>query len=330
MSIIFNTLLPNIILGIFAVILLVFSAEFLVEKLIGMGKYYGVSNSFIGLTVLSFGTSLPEMAAHVVASLGILLGSLDYNIASATVLGANIGSDVIQQTLILGLIILIVGSITFPKDFLKKSYSVMIGTTLLTLILSWDRVISRVDGLILFSTFILYMWFLYRNENKTKIKKRKHCKFIFKDIFIIIGGLSVLVISSIYVLKVTEFVVIETGLGGSLIGVISLGVVSAFPEFFTAISGIRKKAMGISLGTLIGSNITNPLVAIGLGGIISTYSVPKPLIYWDLPMETITATLLLCYLLFTNRKLGRWGAFYLIGLYLFYLIVRLIYFPIDF
>jgi cation:H+ antiporter len=322
-------MLANIILGLVSIAVLILSAEYVVNKLIDIAQHYGVSHTFMGLTVLSLGTSLPEIASHLVASFGILSGKLDYTIASSTVLGANIGSDVVQQTLVLGIVIFIIGSITFSKSFLKKSYSVMVGTTLLTLILGWDQHISRLDGLILFGTFIAYILYLYSTENKTKIKKKATKTPIAKNVLLTLLGLVVLLISSIIVLNITEYIVIQTGIGGSLIGVLTLGIASALPEMFTAIIGIKKKATGISLGTLIGSNITNPLVAIGLGGMISTYYVPKPLIYWDLPMETISALLLLLYLVFTKRKLGRKGAVYLIALYFVYATIRIMFFAID-
>jgi len=101
------------------------------------------------------------------------------------------------------------------------------------------------------------------------------------------------------------------------------------PEFITAVMSIRKGAKGIAVGTLVGSNITNPLVAIGLGGMLSTYYVPKPLIFWDLPMETITAALLLVWLFKHKRKLGRGGAIYLMCLYFAYAAIRIIYFTVD-
>lgn len=326
----FESLLVNIVVGLVGVAILILSAEYVVGKLIKIARHFGVSNTFVGLTVLSIGTSLPEIGSHLVASFGILTNTLDYQIASSTVLGANIGSDVVQQTFVLGVVIFIMGSVVFPKTFLRRSYSMMIATTLMTLILGWDGTISRVDGAILFGTFIWYMWFLYKHEEKKKLVKEKLKNHIGMEILLTLGGMAVLLGSSMAVLKVTEYIVLKTGIGGSLIGVLTLGVASALPEMFTAIMGLKKKAMGISIGTLIGSNITNPLVAIGLGGLISTYFVPKPLVYWDLPMETITAALLLGWLFLHNRKLGRWGAIYLIGLYFFYAIVRIIFFNGDY
>ncbi|MFT7616280.1 MAG: cation:H+ antiporter [Candidatus Woesearchaeota archaeon] len=318
------------LVGIICIALLVLSAEYVVKKLIIIAKHYGVSDVFIGLTVLSIGTSLPEIASHFISSIGIVTGKLDYNIASATVLGANIGSDVIQQTLILGVVILLVGHLTFTKKFLFRSYSVMIGTTLMCLVLGWDQHYSRIDGFILFSTFLAYMYYLYKHEDMHQHVDHQKKKYnIHKQTLFAILGLGVLLVSSTIILKLVEHIVIMTQIGGSLIGVMSLGIASALPELITALQGVKNKARGISIGTLIGSNITNPLVAIGGGALISTYFVPKPLIYWDLPMETVTATILLIYLLFNKRKLGKGGAIYLIALYLVYAVVRIMIFNVD-
>jgi cation:H+ antiporter len=97
----------------------------------------------------------------------------------------------------------------------------------------------------------------------------------------------------------------------------------------TAISGVRHGDAGISLGTLVGSNITNPLVAIGGGALISRYWVPGPLVLWDLPWETVTGAVLWLILWFNKGKLGKWSAVYLIALYFVYIALRMIFFAVD-
>ncbi len=322
-------IIVNIMIGAICTAILIISAEFVVKKLITIAHHFGVSNTFIGLTVLSVGTSLPEIGSHVVASIGILSGKLDYKVASSTVLGANIGSDVVQQTFVLGLVILFMGSVVFKKTFLRRSYTVMVGTTLLTLLLGFDGTISRIDGLILLACFAWYIYFLYKVEDRLPIRKEKIKYHIALEISLALGGMAMLFISSSFVLAIVQNIVEITGIAGSLIGVFTLGIASALPEMLTAIMGIRHHANGLSLGTLIGSNITNPLVAIGLGGLISTYYVPRPLIYWDLPMETITAAMLLIYLMFNKNKLGRGGAIYLMLLYVAYAAIRIMMFNLD-
>jgi len=124
-------------------------------------------------------------------------------------------------------------------------------------------------------------------------------------------------------------VVTATGIGGSLIGVIVLGTASAMPELITALSGVKNGAHGISLGTLVGSNITNPLVAIGLGALISTFWVPRPVLAWDLPWEAVTGAILWAILWFTKGRLNRVGAIYLIVLYAVYIVSRAVFFAVD-
>jgi cation:H+ antiporter len=327
----FLSLPLTILAGVIAIAVLILAAEFVVKKLVVIAKHFGVSDTFIGLTVLSVGTSLPEIANHFIASAGILSGRLDYNIASATVLGANIGSDVIQQTLILGLVIVLIGHLSFTKKFLKTSYLVMVLTAVLCLVLGLDGTYSRFDGAVLFLSFLGYMMYLAKHEAvheavEDDVNKKFH---IGLEIMFAFGGLLALLASSTVVLTLVEGVVKETSLGGSLIGVITLGVASALPEFFTALQGVKHKAKGISIGTLIGSNITNPLLAIGGGALISTYAIPKALILWDFPLKIVTGTLLLLYLVTHDRKLGRWGAVYLICMYIVYIMVRLLFFSVD-
>jgi cation:H+ antiporter len=142
--------------------------------------------------------------------------------------------------------------------------------------------------------------------------------------------LGVTIVAAGFVLNITELIVVRTGIGGSLIGVVTLGIASAMPEFITAMAGVRHKENGVSLGTLVGSNITNPLVAIGGGALLSTYAVPNPLIQWDLPWETVTGMILWGILWFSKGKLKKGHAFYLIALYFFYIIFRALYFSVDF
>jgi cation:H+ antiporter len=80
---------------------------------------------------------------------------------------------------------------------------------------------------------------------------------------------------------------------------------------------------------LIGSNITNPLVAIGLGAVLSTYHVPRPVVAYDLPWATVSGALLLGYLLWSKGRIGRWGAVYFVVMYALYITFRALFFAVD-
>ena len=338
-----ESLVLLILFGALSIAVLVFSSNVAVKKLTGLAGYFRLSTTFVGVSVVSLATSIPEIAAHYTASFGILRGTLDFEVSSAIVLGANIGSDVIQQTLIMAIVVLIVGGLHFRRYFLWKSMIPMIATTIMCIILGVDGIYSRIDGLILFGTFIAYMYYLYVDERK-HYREEDHgfgeegeipegvpqnAREAWRDMFIALFSLALTIGSAMITLQATEIVVARTGIGGSLIGVVTLGVASAMPELITAISGARHGDAGISLGTLVGSNITNPLVAIGGGALISTYWVPRPLVFWDLPWETITGAILWVVLWFNKGKLGKWSAYYLIVLYFVYVTLRMLFFSVD-
>ena len=331
------------LVGLAALVLLVLGANKAVEKLIGIANYYNLSSTFMGMTVLSVATSLPEITSHFTASVNILRGSLDFQTGSAIVLGANIGSDVVQQTFIMGLVILLSGTLYFRRYFLWKSMVPMIGSTVLCILLGLNGSYSHLDGFILVAAFVAYSYYLYVDERKfykaednqlqdeevadgAPTNKRQ----VLRDAGITVGLLAVMITCATIELHATEIIVDRTGVGGSLIGVITLGLASALPELTTALAGIKHKEAGISLGTLVGSNITNPLLAIGGGALISGYAVPKPLITWDLPWETLTGLLLWAILWFNHGKIGKKTGIYLIVIYFVYIVFRSFVFNVDY
>jgi len=328
----------QVFLGFVALAILILSSEKAVGEVVAIADYFNLSATFMGMTVLSLATSIPEISSHYIASVGILKGTLDFRIGSSIVLGANIGSDVVQQTLIMGLVVFLSGTLYFRRYFLWKSMIPMIGTTVMCIILGWDRTYSRWDGLILFGTFILYTYYLYWDERKyykkapeeadppKKIQSRRDLALA---TLIALAAMALTVFSAQIVLAITENVVRVTGLGGSFIGVVTLGVASALPELTTALAGVHHNSHGVSIGTLVGSNITNPLVAIGGGALISTYWAPKPLLHWDLPWETVTGVILWIILWFSKGKLGKRASLYLIGLYVLYIVLRGVFFIMD-
>jgi len=336
-------LFPIILVGLALITVLVLAANLSVKKLAGIAAYFNLSSTFMGMTVVSLATSIPEITSHLTASTNILLGKLDFQTGSAIVLGSNIGSDVVQQTFILGLVVLLAGSLKFRRYFMWKSMGPMIGSTIMCIVLGLDGIYSRWDGAILFGSFLLYSLYLYYDERKfykaednlpmsedisDSIPKSK--KQLLLDTLISIALMTITVLTASQVLKIAEILVNRTNVSGSMLGVITLGVASALPELTTALVALRQKQAGISLGTLIGSNITNPLVGIGAGALVSRYAVPRPLILWDLPWETLTGIILWLIVFFRKGKLGKVDAIYLMAMYFVFIIFRAVLFKTDF
>jgi cation:H+ antiporter len=224
-----------------------------------------------------------------------------------------------------------------------KSMGPMIGSTIMCIVLGLDGIYSRWDGAILFGSFLLYTLYLYYDERKyykvednlpmsedisESIPRTK--KQVIVDSFLSVGLMTITVLTASQVLKIAEILVDRTNVSGSMLGVITLGIASALPELTTALVALRQKEAGISLGTLIGSNITNPLVGIGAGALVSRYAVPTPLIWWDLPWETLTGIILWLIVFFRKGNLTKVDAFYLMGMYFVFITLRVVPFKTDF
>ncbi|WP_396611104.1 sodium:calcium antiporter [Haloferax sp. S1W] len=302
------------------------AAEIAVGRLIAVARAFNVPDAVVASTVVAVGTSLPEIGAHVVASAGILSGTLDYHIASATVMGGNMGSSTVQQTLLVGVFVLGVGRTLLSSSFMRSTYYPMVLALVATLALSVDGTISRLDGVVLLVGFGAYVVSGVRTAPTDGQSYDGASINRLRDTAIAVGAL-VLVFASAYVVLVVVQLVVETlGLNGSMVGVVTLGLAAALPELSTVVEAIRRRSPDIALGTLVGSNVVNPLVGFGLGGAISTYAVPPSVILWDFPFKLVVAV---GFLLVVRRNGGavtrREGA-WLVGAYFVFVSVRFIFY----
>lgn len=321
-------LLTQISIGAVALYTLVTAASRAIDRLLALSEYYDVDEVLVGMTVLAVGTSLPEVSAHLMASLGILSGTLDYDLTSAVVIGGNVGSSAVQQILLVGVLLVGYGSIHLSRPFVRESYLPMVGTFVVTLLVALDGLISRVDGVLLLSLYVAYVAVRITRRAQFPTLRERPSRNPRRDATVAVGLLVLVLVSATLLLSVVEVIVNTLALGGSMVGIVTIGVAAALPELTTVVDAIRRRAPNIALGTLVGSNIVNPLVGIGLGGTISTYSVPPAVILWDLPFKLIVGVGLLVWVTYwQNGELTRREGAYLLGLYFVYVTGRLLLFP---
>lgn len=323
------TLLLSSLVVLVSAVVVIITADFAIKNSVKLAKRFGLSDELIGMTILAIGTSIPEIITHVVGSYGILKNPSLMNKLSGLVIGTNVGSDIFQQNFIIGLIG-IVGIIIVRKKDLIKDVGSLVGAAALLLVFSYNGLISRFEGFILFFGYITYLYVL----KKYGMIKREATKIISKNKDHVVKNTSIVIISFILMtiaadkmLQHSEILVEALPISASFFGIIILGVVTAFPELTTSLIAVFKHRARISAGILIGSNITNPMFALGLGAMISSYTVPNVVVVYDLPFKIFTGILLLYMLL--KGKLKKRNAIILIILYLAYLFFRNMYFPID-
>ena len=291
-----------------------FFSDFVVSRSIKVAIALNITPAFIGLTLLSIGTSMPELTTALVSSYHVLHG-ID---ASSIAISTNIGSDLFQITFIMGLVALFT-TVHANKKILQRDYPMMVFATLLVFIFSFGGYLSRIEGFIMLA---IYGWYLLRLLDGEKIIRKKADKNnYFLDVIIICFGIAGLLFAGKLVVDNALFFSIKFGIDQTFFGALLIGLTSALPELSTVMQGIRRKSQGISLGVLIGSNVTNPLMMIGIGALISGYTVSKELMMVDMPFYIIT-TIIIYFFFNKNLKISKIQATALIGFYLIFALLK--------
>ena len=320
-------LLTSLAIVVVSLYTLVTAAERAVSSSLTVARHFDVPDVLVGMTVLALGTSLPELGSNVVASVGIAAGSLDYEVTSAVVVGGNVGSATVQQFLLVGVLVLGYGRIDVTDTFLRGSYVPMVAALALTLALAWDGTLTRVDGAVLLLAYVAYFAYSYRTRERQIALPAGESGSVRREAVVAAGALVLVLASASLLLWVIGTVVAALDLGGSMVGVLTIGVAAALPELSAVLDAVRRQTPTVALGVLVGSNLVNPLVGLGLGAAISGYHVPDPVVFWDFPVKLVVAVALLAYLrVGPDRALTRREGSYLLVAYLVYLSGRLLVF----
>lgn len=324
-------MINDFLIVLVSAIIILITANFAIKNTVKIAKRFRLSDALIGMTILAIGTSIPEIITHIVGSYKILKQQSLMNEISGLVIGTNIGSDIFQQNFIIGLVG-IIGVIILHKKRLLKDVGSLIAAAILLLIFSYNGIISRVEGGILVFLYILYLYILKKydliEKGIEKFAEDNKKNALFKDISIILISFLVMTVAADRMINHSEILIESLNISASFFGIIILGIATAFPELITSLIAVFKHRAKISAGILIGSNITNPMLALGLGAMISSYTVPNVVIWFDLPFKIITGILLFIMLL--KGRLKKPYAVLLILLYLAFLFLRNMYFPVDF
>lgn len=333
-------LVSIIILLLIGFTFLFFGAKIVVQACENIAKQFNISQLLIGLTILSIGTSLPEISISIMGGIDKVTG-IDPNV-DELIIGNVVGSFFTQITLILGLLGL-TQSIFVSRWELKRIGIVMIVSVFIFLFCAIDGVISRADGLIMilfYCTFLLFIiwsqkeidirekeireFLAQRDGGETTIKTRAPLdkSLLYKNIGIFLIGLLILLVGAEISLLSAHALAIELNIPANVIGILILGLGTSLPELVADLTALKRKSEGIAIGDILGSNICDILFATGSGAVISEFNVPMVVIYFDIPMLLI-AVGLTYYFLWSGNSLKRWEAMLLISFYGFYAILKL-------
>ncbi len=257
----------NILLIIAGFILLVKGADWLVEGASGIAKKFHIPEIIIGLTIVSIGTSMPELFVSVTSAIK--------NLEDIS-LGNVIGSNICNLLLILGLSATI-NPIIFKKETKMFEIPMNLGITILFLILcNIGNEVSRIDSIILLAVFVIFITYTIimakKGNNLNKIeeteKNKKTRKTILDIVFILLGVIA-LKFGGDFVVNNSEAIAKMFNISEKIIGLTIVAIGTSLPELVTSVTAAIKKNSDIAIGNIIGSNIFNFLFIIGIAGSIN-------------------------------------------------------------
>lgn len=303
-----------IVLFIAGIILLVFGADLLVRGAASLAASLGVSPLIIGLTIVAIGTSSPEIAVSLQAA---------FNAQGAIVLGNIIGSNIANIMLILGMAAMF-GPLPVDRAILRRDLPVMIGASLLTFLLTLDRTLSRIDGIIMLLCLTAYLWVMWpRNEHHDALHQshlpQRRLRALLLQLAMVVGGLALLIVGARWLVDGAVTFATWFGVSELIIGLTIVAVGTSLPEIATSvIAGVRSEG-DIAVGNVVGSNVLNLLLVLGATMVLSPQpiAVPESTIALDLPVM-VGAALICLPIFFSRRMVSRREGSILLVYYLSY------------
>ncbi len=289
----------NAVLTVVGLAMLCFGGNWLVSGGVIIAKKLRISNLIIGMTVVAYGTSTPELAASIAAA----------GEHTEIILGNVIGSNIANIGMVIGIAAIMV-PLVVKKSTVRKEIPIMLGVSLLLIALSLDGELSQYDGIILIGSLIAFTIFTYKDIKKQRDENNKEKDTTKNNIYLKAAGLIALGVILLGVgayLTVENAVVIaeEFGLSEKLIGLTVIAIGTSLPELITSIIAIRKGHTDIGIGNIIGSNIYNVLMIMGVGAVLGSVIIASEVFIDYAIMFAFSASLLVAWKMgVINRAMG--------------------------
>ncbi len=283
--------------------ILVWSADRFVDGAAAMAQHLGVSNLIIGITVVGFGTSAPEIAVSVIAVLEEVPG---------IAVGNAIGSNIANIGLILGITALL-APISVSSGLIRSEYPLLFGATVVLVWCLYDLQLDRTDGFLLLGLLVMIMVYMihsHRNakvaadddENDESMSSKAAWLWILLGLVLLIGSSRMLVWGASNIAH-------SLGVSELVIGLTIVALGTSLPELAASIASLKKSIADMAIGNVIGSNLFNSLAVVGIPPLIHGFDIDSAALYRDLPVMVVLTLLLFAMSFGGNKRLNQIGRY---------------------
>jgi cation:H+ antiporter len=306
----------TLLLFVVGLILVVYGADLLINGASRLALAFGVSPLVVGLTVVAFGTSAPELAVSVQAA---WTGEVDVST------GNVVGSNIVNVLFILG-VAAVIAPLVVSRMLIVRDVPVMILAAVLLWLQTRDGWIGFWDGALLFVLLLVYVVTLLRTgrnvvedvEAEPPIDNRRA---VWRHTGMVIGGVTLMVLGANWLVQGAVALALWLGVSELIVGLTIVAIGTSLPEAATSITASIRGQRDIAIGNIVGSNIFNVFTVLGLSAMVAPGGVGLPvapdLLQVDIPVMVAISVLCLP-LFYTGKLLARWEGSLLVGLYLLY------------
>ncbi len=300
----------QVLLLVIGIIVVIKGADWLTSGAVGMAERIGVPQIIIGLTIVAMGTSMPEFFVSLLSAIN---GTPDLAV------GNIVGSNIFNALLIVGCAAM-VAPIAIQRTTVKKDIPVAVFASLLLMGMTLDGQISRIDAAILFVIFLAYLWITLRGaktEEGAGQEEEKKPMPVLKAVILVFVGLACLIFGSDVFVDNATAIAHAMGISDAVIGLTIVAGGTSLPELATSVVAAKKGNSGIAIGNVLGSNVFNILMILGVTGLITPMIISGITIV-DLSMMVISMILLWLFS-FTKYRIERWEGVLLAAIFIGYI-----------
>ena len=290
------------------------AADLLVFGITDYARKLGFSDYLIGLVIVSFGASIPELVSSI---MGVAAG--ESTIIFGTILGSNIGG----LCLVLGLVSIIGKKLKTNKKVLEKTGPIMFGLALIPIIFMINGVLSRIEGIILILVFVGYNYYVYKKEGEAgKVKKSVKIKRIYRDMFVAVGALLAIILAGRWLvfssIEISNIFLISP----FILAITIIAIATQIPDLAISIRAVLQGHQDVAFADILGSSLTKLLLFFGFFALITPLRMdPKLLMFAMIFMVAgLGAVLLFARRGYLNRKQG----FVLLAMFIAFILIYLL------
>ncbi len=293
---------------------LIKASDYFTDSAEKIGMFFGLSPFIVGVTIVAFGTSLPEVITSVVA---VLKGS------SEIVVGNVVGSNIANVFLVFGLTAIVAKRMTIKHDLIKVDLPFLIGSAFLLAVTIWDGAFNRFEALLCLAGLGVYLLYTTTTEEKHKdtllekeLEEKKE-KSPRKAWAVLVASAAFICLGANYTIESIIRLSALLDIGKEVIAVSAVAFGTSLPELFVTISAVKKGKPEIAVGNVLGSNIFNALAVMGIPALLGPLVIPHGIVVFGLPMMLI-ATFLFVFMTL-DKEIAKWEGWLLLIFYTFFI-----------